>query len=37
MNRSKLMSKTGAWLFVAGVIAALLIAVATGLRYFGKI
>jgi hypothetical protein len=37
MNGSKLLSKTGSRLFVAGVIAALLIAVAAGLRYFGKI
>jgi hypothetical protein len=37
MNKPKLLGETGSCLFVAGVIAALLIAIAVGLYYFGKI
>jgi hypothetical protein len=37
MNKPKLLGKIGSLLFVVGVIAALLIAAAVGLYYFGKI
>jgi hypothetical protein len=37
MKKSVSLKNWGAWLYVAGVIIALIIAVVAGLRYFGKI
>jgi hypothetical protein len=35
--KSQELLKSRSWLFVTGVIIALLIAIAAGLRYFGKL
>jgi hypothetical protein len=37
MKKSLSLKKQGAWLFVAGVALALIIALIAGLHYFGKI
>jgi hypothetical protein len=37
MKRSLSLKSHGAWLYIAGVIVALIIAALAGLHYFGKV